>query len=753
MRRTLLFLLALAVVALQVPDAEPALAAPGDTQNVASETYYVFDTETGEITVTVKATIQATRLDLKQVFLWAMPAAKEVVFSRGGTRLDSTFAPDKTYPSAARVTATLDRTLKANARADFEMTYRVPGGESKSTIISPGLIATGLVSQGGGSFVFVDLPIKGDNFLDPGCLKVTNQPADVVSAGRERWVCGEITLIALNSDDPAIIRQCSNLEDRCRQRLIDAPYSAYAQTITDESKAGRLVADVPMGRGPVQLTLKYFNRDSAWAERQFEVAKTALPLLEQVFGFQYPRETLVLRESYQLHFLGFAGLAFPTMGEALLAAGTGIDDEVTIHELSHQWAGFNLATSWLWEGLAEWSTTIVAGQLGVPLYDRHWDTKGYTDPLAMWFNGSSVQDANYWYGKAEAFWTAFEQAIGGREAMKAVLARLDADSVDRPLDGQWFMNRGEEVSGANLDSLFLTWVFHPVTAPPLLAERRAALNLVAAMREKAAAVGLVGTPTDIQANLEEWYFGPVANQVKEGEAIIAEYADLLKDMAPANFPPVTAVAESWAGRPLAETRARVRDQRLAFEAILAERTRLADQPDERDQAKLDEAMAAYVAGEFGKANRLAAEAATRVVTGQTAEQVIALAKEKRDKFHPNVFQKLGMVGKNPEADLAAAEEALATGDTGQALRKAKAAYDGWNGAQTRGFLWAALAAGLTCALTLGGFWLIRRLDGEDEEALLARRRWSGFELGDLDGIDMGAEAPEPGSFWRGLDNH
>lgn len=751
MRRSLLFLVSVAVIALH-GGGQPVVAAPGDTQNVASESYYVFDTEKGEIEVTVRATIQAARVDLQSVFLWAMPSGVDVVVSRGGTILQTVTVPDKTF-GAARVTATLDRTLKAKARSDFEMTYRIPGGESRWSIISKGLIATGLVSQGDGSFVFVDLPVKGENFLDPGCLKVANQPGDVAARGFERWVCGEIALIALNSDDPSIIRQCSNLEDRCRQRLIDAPISAYAQSATDDSKTGTLVTDVAMDRGPVRLTFKYFNRDREWAARQFQIAQQALPLLEDVFAFPYPGESLVLRESYQLNVLGFAGLAFPTLGEALLAADTGMDDEVTIHELSHQWAGFNLATSWLWEGLAEWSTTIVAGQMGVPLYKRPWDQKGYADPLAMWFNGSKIQDPDYWYGKAEAFWTAYEQTIGGRGAMTSVLSRLNTDSVDRPLDGQWFMNRGEEVSGANLDTLFLTWVFNPVTAPPLLADRREAMNRVASLREKAAVVGLSGTPTDILSNLEEWYFSPVAGQVREGEAIVAEYAELLEEMVRAGFTPPTVVPETWGSRPLAETRARVRDQRKAFEALLGARIRLAEEPVPSDQAKLDEAMVAFAAGEFTTATQLAAAAATRAVTGDTAVKLIELAREKRDGFHPNFFQKLGMIGKSPDKDLAAAEEALAAGDTSTALQRAQAAYDGWHGAQSRGFLWAAILTGVTCAVTLVAAWLIRRVDGKDEKELVARRHWSGFEIRELSDGDLGGgDAQEPGSFWRGLDN-
>src|SRR5690606_18932293 len=115
------------------------------------------------------------------------------------------------------------------------------------------------------------------------------------------------------------------------------------------------------------------------------------------------------------------------------------------------------ADAWLWEGLAEYAANTLATELGYPVREWGWETKGYTDPLAAWWNGSEIFDGHYWYGKANAFWAEFARAVGGREKMSAVLSGLG--EAARPADGGWFMDRGELVSGLALDELFLTWVW------------------------------------------------------------------------------------------------------------------------------------------------------------------------------------------------------------------------------------------------------------------------------------------------------
>jgi hypothetical protein len=41
----------------------------------------------------------------------------------------------------------------------------------------------------------------------------------------------------------------------------------------------------------VTLELRYFKRDKAWADKQFATARQVLPMLESLYGFNYPHES------------------------------------------------------------------------------------------------------------------------------------------------------------------------------------------------------------------------------------------------------------------------------------------------------------------------------------------------------------------------------------------------------------------------------------------------------------------------------
>jgi hypothetical protein len=563
--------------------------------------------------------------------------------------------------------------------------------------------------------VLVDLPAQADNYLDPGCLKTARQPGDVKDAGLERWVCGEATLIALAANDSDLQERCSMLDDRCRQRLDRSPFSAFVQSVSDPSLQARLSESVQMGRGEVRLELKYFKRDSAWAQREWEVAKSALPRLEALFGFNYPRETISMRQSHHIANIGAAGVAFPDIGQVLLSQGSGIDDEATVHELAHQWAGNQLETSWLWEGQAVWATQVVGAEIGVTSWTRNWQGTGYTDPLATWFNGSPIGDSEYWYGKAGAFWIAYEAAIGGRENMTRVLSLVDDYEKSWPLDGEWFLDRGEEVSGANLDDLFLSWVFNRETATPLLAQRRAAHDAVAPLRVRAVEFGFEGIPEDIQENLNHWSFNSVAGQVAEANRLLDDYTKLVADATAAGLPPLDNVKKSWNTGTVRETRGVMADQQQALDAIVnTTRVLENEEPDAPSMKQLAEARVRWAEGDLDGAAHIAATAATTSFNEDAAVKLIALAKEKEAKYTPSFLGRIGLIGKDPGGQIHRAEEAYAAGDPTKALDLAESAFKTWDTADRTGLQRLGALMFAMCLLCGGVFWLLRRMDDDDD---------------------------------------
>ncbi len=717
-------LFCLAVAVLAVPGASPATAA-GLPYYILSDSYYHLDVPNGTMDVTVKATFQnAQSGDLAALPLFAMPTAANVAVTQDGASLQTKITPGSEANSTVTVVlATLPAPLKTNRKTDLVMTYSVAAHNGTLSTLQPGSVETLFLGQGEGSFVFVDVPTNGENYFDPGCVKLSHQPGEVVDAGDERWVCGDVTLIALSTDQPDVLKRCAALDDACRQRAVPTLFSAYVQSITDTSQRGSLEASVQMQEGAKTLTFKYFRRDEQWAQREFALAQQALPKLEETFGFPLPHDHVLMLQSHHIEFAGAAGVAFPEQGEVLIAPNTGFDDEVTVHELAHQWAGTNLEAPWLWEGLAEYGMRSVAPSLGITPIDRKWQSLGYTDNLMLWGDGSAVSNPNYWYGRAGAFWFAYQDAIGGPTNMKVVLSKTAPDSPRAPFDGKWFMDAGEAVSGANLDKLFLGWVFNPDTASATLADRRAAHDLVAALGIRAASVGLSGRPSDISGNLDAWAFSPVAAQVTEANAVLDAYAAVSKMATDAGLPPSLGVAQSWGTDTMAHTQGIVDDQRQAVQALVDAADQLQSEPADSPALKdLADARDKYSQGDFGAAKKLTASAVTMAYNEVAAGKMIELAKAKQAAYKPSFLGRIGLMFSDPSGDLTKAQASYASGDPASALKLSRSAYDSWNDASSRGLQRLAMLAGAMCALSFGVWFALKRLDRDPREAAKKRSK-------------------------------
>ena len=686
--------------------------------NQFSDSYFTFDVPNGTLAAKVDLTVQnATTKDATTVSLYAMPKAQDLVVKRGDVVLESKLTPVADAAGLPTlVSVTFDKPLKPKATTNLTITYTVPNQNGELVHMAPGVMELMLTSQGKGSFVWVDIPRDAENYFDPGCLKSADQPSSVKDAGNERWICGDTLLIALASENRDQLRRCAGADDRCRQRLGNAsPFSAFAQSVTDRSSLASLEADVQLSTKTVKLNFRYFKTDQKWAEKQFAVAQKALPLLEATFGFPYPHERVLLRQSNFIEIAGSAGIAFTGDGDMLLSPDTGFDDEVTVHELAHQWAGRNLETSWLWEGLAEFGMRSVAPSLGIKPRDWGWEKLGYKDPLATWWHGSVVRNPYYWYGKAGAFWIAYEKAVGGPEVMHSILARMDDDPTRLPLDGKWFIDMGEAVGGNNLDSLFLSWVFDADHSAALVKERRAARDLTFALALRAVAVGLPkAIPTDLTQNLDVWAFGGIAQQVAKANALLDTYATIRQQAIDAGLPATGAVARSWGSQTLAQTASVLEDQRQATRAIIDAGARLVDEPAESlSQKRLLGARDKFAEGNFADAKNLAASSTTAVYNGATAEKLIAAAKERQAQFHPGFMARIGMIHKDPAGELAAAEASLAAGEPERALEQSRSAYETWQNAESRGLLRLGILAVVMACLSVGAFWLLKRINRSD----------------------------------------
>ncbi len=703
-------LLCVSVGVLALPMAG-ASAAPGDLPyNVVSDSYYHVDPAAGLMTVKVEATFYNKQsADLIGVPFWTMPNATDIVVTSNGATLTTTVTPSVADQPAV-VVAALPGHLKSKQQVDVSLTYSVPQQANRLVNLKPGSLEAMFVSQGKGSFVFVDVPVSAENYFDPGCVPVASQPSEVTSAGYKRWVCGEVLRSIFNRSDTTE-SACANLLDKCRQSSVGSALTAFGQSITNIASRGLLEADIPMSTKTVHLTFRFFKQNHDWADVIFATAKEALPKIEAVFGYPYPFDTLSIRESTFIESVGALGLAYNSGGDVLITpTNIGIDQEVAIHELSHQWAnGANLSASWEAEGLAEYAAQRLAPEFGITPALRPWQSLGYKDNLSLWGQGSEIGNADYWYGKSAAFFFAYAAAIGGPENMSKVLAGTSPSTEGAPFDGRWFMDAGEDVSGANLDSLFMDWVFNPATAGPAVADRRAARDLVAPLRTRATAMGLSGIPADIQDNLRSWTFDGIADQVTTGETVLDSYRDVVKLAENYRLGPSTAVAKAWGSRTLTQIAAVIEDQRQAIQVYVDALNQLPGQgADSPAGDQLAESRARYDEGDFSNAKRLAAGSLTTGYNQITAGKMIGVAKDEQASYRASFLSRIGLLFVDPARDLSKAEAAYAAGDPATALTLSRSAYDAWHGAGARGMQRLAVLTGLLCFFSFGGWWLLRR---------------------------------------------
>ncbi len=700
-------------VSFWTPNAEVARAA--DPWKTASESYYRLDVPNGQASVHVDVEVlNVASADLPYVILYAMPVTKDVIVTQDGTALTTEIITGSELGApVSLVKATFLKPLKKNARTKITLDYVAPPQTSEYVKFSPGAMEALFISQGPGSFVLLDAPTSAETYLDPGCLKANDQPKDLRDSGLVRHVCGEAAILALEAENKGLLDACAGMDDKCRQRLLLSPYSAFGQSITDTSLRGTIEEVMNLGKGPVTVTLRYFRSDETWAQNQFAMARKALPMLETFYGSPYPHERITMLQSNHLANVGALGVAFNEIGTVLLASETGgIDEEVTVHELAHQWAHYDTMKSpAMVEGLAEYAAQTIIRSFGMSTYNWGWDTFGYTDPISTWWVSSFISNSNYWYGKSAAFWAEYATAIGGQANLTAVLTQV-GPFPEEPVDFRWFMDRGEEISGANLDELFMKWVFAE-TAANSLSERRAAHTSVAELKTYAATTGLTGIPTDLQDYLVNWEFVAVKNAVTEATALVDAYAATLVLIDGAGLPRTTAVQEAWPKSSMKVSAGLIEDIKQAISAIQNADAKLA--PDAFGRVKLEEARVKFAEGDLESAEKLASGSLTMRFNTDTAITLIEVAKQTQANFKPNLFTRIGLWGKDPDADLAAAEQAMADGKPEVAIEHAKAAYTAWDGAKKDGYARLALSFAALGAIATGTWWGLKKIDGKSKE--------------------------------------
>ncbi len=457
------------------------------------------------------------------------------------------------------------------------------------------------------------------------------------------------------------------------------PLSFFAYLVADRP-AGYTdrVVTVDVGQAPVALTIRSWADDTAWSNRVGGLAAKALPLLSERIGLPWPRDGgLIIHEAVSRSTGGYAGLFDPTGGQIEVAYYA--DDAVVLHESAHAWFnGTLLADRWANEAFASYYGLEVANALKVKAAGAVLTPalEAARIPLNAWgpVGGEDATTESYAYAATLALARQIAERAGedGLQAAWAdAAARIGAyqppvpaggatsavgggagepEKVAAAADWRGLLDLLEAHSAKSIDDLWRTWVARD-TDLALLDARSAARAQYDAV---VAAAGDWRLPRAVRDAMRAWQFDQATRLLTSARSILDQRA-------------VIATAAAASGLTLPST------LRTAFES-----------PDGFASATLE------ATAELEAIHRYDAAAAARP-----------------DESDPLV--RVGLLGTDPEVELASARTLFATGDLTGSATASGSALSTWGGAhdagQGRVVTLAVLAVAFVLCVVLAVAWM------------------------------------------------
>ncbi len=440
-----------------------------------------------------------------------------------------------------------------------------------------------------------------------------------------------------------------------------------------------------MAGKPVELTIRAWPDDPAWADRVGGLVGRALPVLAERIGLAWPRDDgLIVEEAASRSTGGYAGLFDPR--EGLVEVAYYADDSVVLHEAAHAWFnGSLLADRWANEAFASYYGLAAAEQLGVagqadeltpelidariplnawgPIGRQATDTEDYAYAASLVLAREIADRAGP--AMLQAVWAAAAARVGGYQPPTGNAP----ETVDGPPDWRGLLDLLEAPGTDSYDELWREWVVRDSDLK-LLDARLAARS---AYDDVVGSAGDWSLPQPIREALRAWQFETAGALLADAGAILGQRGEIESAAAASGLVPPPAL-------------------QVAFEL-----------PDGFNAARLE------ATEELSAIARFDGAVATRPA-------------------EPDLLELLGMLGTTPEADLTHARALFAAGDLAGSRAAAGAAAAVWTSAADVGrgrlvsIVALTLAALLALALLIGG--------------LRGRRRRRHGSAG-------GSDAPEP----------
>jgi hypothetical protein len=409
--------------------------------------------------------------------------------------------------------------------------------------------------------------------------------------------------------------------------------------------------------GRLQVTLRYWKDDPAWADQVERTLQAGYPVLTEMIGLGDPaNRAITIQEVSSQSISGSSGQYDQTSGQVQVSYLA--DPFVLLHEIAHLWFNGNLASDvWIDEGFASYYAEQAALQLGMPdhspqLTDRLLPARL---PLNDWVGPDEPDSITTAYLYGASIELAKETvALAGLNGLRQVWAEIRADKspyqpavgttvtslAGHGTDWRGLLDYLEQTTGKSYESIWRRWVVDPSQAADLTLRDQARADYAAA----AVAAGTWSLPPDIREAMESWQFARAEGLIADAKTVLADGQQIAR-LAPAeSMTPPTTLRVAFEGQSVAVASLEARNELAALGAIVAARQ-----------------------------GRVESQGAARAV---------------------------GLLGADPEADLAAARKAFSQGDVAKAKSLADAARSAWEGANGSGEARILGASALAAALLL-----------------------------------------------------
>jgi len=392
--------------------------------------------------------------------------------------------------------------------------------------------------------------------------------------------------------------------------------------------------------GSLRVTLRYWSYDPGWADQVQRVLESGYPVLREAIGLGDPTgSVLTVEEASTQEIGGFSGLYDPATGQVSVSYLA--DPFVVLHEAAHMWFNDDLSTDrWIDEGFASYYAQQALRSLGMVdhspvLTDRltqaalpfnDWASAGQPGSAADGYLYAATLEVARQIGLEAGpgvLRTVWTDARSGTAAYQPLTGPRTETVVKGDLDWRRLLDLLEQKTGRSFQAIWRNWVISPGQSS-LLRQRSSALTSYA---DAQGAAGSWNLPPEVRRSLDLWQFDTTTALVGQVHNILDQ-----RDQ-------VARLSSQEGTKPPATLRA-------AFETSIG----AASNEAANETGVLGELLAARQA-------RANSEGATRA---------------------------LGLLGADPEADLAAARASFATGDLGRAMTLASQARQAWEGAATSG---------------------------------------------------------------------